>query len=258
MEVSGFTFIHNAIESGYPIIEAIEAVMFWVDDVYVVDMESTDTTRQVLEKLGVKIINGKWGNEAGKTLADAHALHSQCSSDIIIHFEADEVYPESLLQEIIYQIDNDNYDLAVWRLQLEQNFQRCRWYPELVHRVFMRSPDLKKEGHSTNVHLRKISPFPIVPISQKYGYLWDITNCFRDNWLNRVNKQAEMRDDKPQYIGVPIHLLGHPFPTFHLDKFLSQPHWTWQQTPFGIPKNLLPLVGVTKYSESESYRRLMK
>ena len=50
MEISGFTFAHNAIDSGYPIIEAIDAVMSWVDSLYVVDMQSTDTTRQVLKK----------------------------------------------------------------------------------------------------------------------------------------------------------------------------------------------------------------
>jgi len=254
MEINGFSFVHNAIESGYPIIEAIESVMFWVDDLYVVDMQSTDTTRQVLSKMGVNIIDGKWGNMAGETLAEAHKLHCFCSGDIIIHFEADEVYPEKLLSEIVYQIDQGKYNQAVWRLQLEQNFQRCRWYPEKVHRVYPKGT-VRKVGHTTDLH-KQGSKLYVVP--QEYGYLWDITNCFRDNWLNRVYKQAELWNEQPKYRKVSKHNSGvKELPDGLTGSFLSQSHWTWQDTPFDLPANLKPLVGVTKYSESEAYRRLI-
>jgi hypothetical protein len=124
---SGFTFIHNAIESGYPIVEAIRSVQPFVDDVIVVDMQSTDGIRETLNKLKVRIINGFWGNQAGETLCQAHSLYRRCSGDIIIHFEADEVYEPQLLENIIHLINQGVTDIAVHRLQLEQNFQRCRW-----------------------------------------------------------------------------------------------------------------------------------
>jgi len=254
MEINGFSFCHNAIDSGYPIIEAIEAVQPWVDDICIVDMQSTDTTRQVLSKMGVKIIDGKWGKMAGETLAEAHKLHCLCDGDMIIHFEADEIYPESLLQEIRKQIDLGQYDLAVWRLQLEQNFQRCRWYPEPCHRVF-RKGIARKVGHTTDLH--RLRNIPI--ISQRYGYLWDITNCFRDNWLNRVNKQAELRNEKSNYLHVPLHILGSQLiAEQHIDYFLQQEHWEYKQTPFDIPDNLKSLVGVSSYSNSVAYKRLME
>ena len=253
MNINGFSFVHNAIDSGYPIIEAIEAVMFWVDDLYVVDMQSTDKTRQVLSKMGVNIIDGKWGKMAGITLAEAHKLHCHCSGDVIIHFEADEVYPESLLQEMVYEIGKGKFNLAVWRLQLEQNFQKCRWYPEPVHRVFPKGT-VRKVGHSTDVHRAR----DIKTISQKYGYLWDITNCFRDNWLNRIKKQAELWNEKPQYRGVPDTLLGiKEFDRNWANVFLTGEIWEREYTPFAVPDNLEPLIGVTKYSESKAYRSLM-
>lgn len=248
MEVSGFTFIHNGVEGGYPFVEAILAVYPFVDNVFVVDCESTDETRQVLEKLkeklGIVILNGFWGNEAGKTLRDAHAHHVLCSGDIVLHFEADEVYDHNLLCAIKAHIDGGLYDLSVYRLQLEQNFQRCRWYPELVHRVFPKHSKTWKEGHTTDRHGLATE------IDTSHGYLWDITNCFRDNWLQRVKNQAELRGEKdPCRIMAGVHILHEPEITVKtIDYRLKERHWTWTNTPFSIPQILRPLVGEVKYN----------
>ncbi len=249
--ISGFTFVHNALDGGYPIIEAIRAVQHYVGEVVVVDMQSTDGTRELLERRygeryegKVKIINGYWGNKAGETLRQAHSQYIQCNGDVIVHFEADEVYDDDLIRMIVNFIKYENItDISVYRLQLEQNFQRCRWYPEPVHRVFPKYANTRKHGHTTDRHnsATKISP--------ESGLLWDITNCFRDNWLDRVNKQAELRDTEPQYIMTGAHCL-HGSVADNLDqvKFrLDDEHWTWPSTPFDIPKILKPLVGQTKY-----------
>ena len=241
--ISGFTFIHNAIESGYPIVEAIRAVQPYTDEIVVVDMQSTDNTREVLEKLDVKIINGFWGNQAGETLRRAHNQYRQCSRDTIIHFEADEVYDPELLENIIHLLRQGVQDIAVYRLQLEQNFQRCRWYPEPVHRVFPRLSHVRKEGHTTNQQEKA------TVLGPENGYLWDITNCFRDNWLNRVKKQAELRGEKPQYIMTPIH---STLPANVSEQDAQQwlyggRHWEWTNTPFNIPEILKSLVGMVKY-----------
>jgi hypothetical protein len=261
--ISGFTFGHNLIDSGYPIIEAIRAIQPYVNEIVIVDMESTDDTRKVLEELSeicleqgriignragcncaaINILNGFWGNEAGKTLRQAHSKYVECSGDIIIHFEADEVYDDSLIQGIIANIYSGLEDIAVYRLQLEQNFQRCRWYPEPVHRVFSRLSHTKKDGHTTDRHNLAFTMEP------KNGYLWDITNCFRDNWLNRIKKQAELRNEPEQYLMETIHTL---LPAVISEKeamhwLYSGKHWTWTNTPFNIPEILKPLVGMTKY-----------
>lgn len=255
--ISGFTYGHNLIESGYPIVEAIRAVQLYVGEVVVVDMQSTDSTKKVLEKLNknrrwddwnpddppIKIIDGRWGNKAGETLRQAHSQYRQCSGDVIIHFEADEVYSPELLENIIYLINQGVKDVAVYRLQLEQNFQRCRWYPEPVHRVFSRLSNTRKEGHTTD----RYSVATL--LGPENGYLWDITNCFRDNWLNRVKKQAELRDAEPQYIMTPIHAcLPADISEQEAQYWLyGGRHWEWTNTPFNIPEILKPLVGMVKY-----------
>lgn len=255
--ISGFTYIHNALDGGYPIIEAIRAVQPYVNDIVVVDMQSTDGTRELLDKLiekesfvdilgmyqeNIRVINGHWGNKAGETLREAHSQYIQCEGDVILHFEADEVYDDNLLRTIINFIKNGVTDIAVYRLQLEQNFQRCRWYPELVHRVFPKHTNTRKEGHTTDRHSLASA------IDPEHGFLWDITNCFRDNWLNRVVMQAELRNTEPQYIMAGLHCLHKSEANAEQAMMkLNEHHWTWTKTPFLIPRILEPLVGMTKY-----------
>ncbi len=252
--ISAFTFGHNLVDSGYPVIEAIRAVQPYVDEVAVVDMQSTDNTADILSKLNedrknyvtdlapVTILSGEWGNQAGETLKAAHSMYKQCSGDVIVHFEADEVYDDLLIKRIIAHIhasDLDNCYLAVHRLQLEQNFQRCRWYPKPVHRVWPKKDQIVKNGETTEQHDK------CYILGPGNGYLWDITNCFRDNWLFRIAKQAELRGENQNPLMTAEHVLGnHQFSSE--DRF-NDPHWTWQSTPFNIPDILRPLVGMVKY-----------
>lgn len=177
-----------------------------------------------------------------KTLAEAHALHRECKGDIIIHAEADEVYDQKLLREISIEIEVGNCDLKVWRLQISQNFQRVKWYPELVHRVF-RKGSVIKEGHTTNRHK------DVYTISPELGFLWDCTDIFRDNWIGRIKQQSKLWSEIPQYRAVPIHF-GHNIIVENIDEFLNKPHWEWKTTPLNIPDILRPLVGITKYNPS--------
>lgn len=257
--ISGFTFVHNAIDGGYPIVEAIRAVQPYVDEVVIIDCASTDNTRLVLDVLrsdliyhygycaaDVRILNGEWGNEAGETLRKAHSKYIECRGDIIIHFEADEVYDDDLIRAAAAharKAKTEDCHFAVYRLQLEQNFQRCRWYPEPVHRVFPRLAGVRKQGHTTDKHDQAV----VLP--ETLGYLWDITNCFRDNWLNRVRQQAELRRSEPQYLMTPLHAL-HKVELSEAEAQIwlrAGKHWTYKNTPFNIPRVLRPLVGVTKY-----------
>lgn len=273
-KISGFTFIHNGVEAGYPFVEAIEAVRPSVDEMVVLDMASTDDTRLVLEALRdqgtiTKIaISDEWvSGLAGEQLRRAHSTHQyHCEHDVIWHFEADEVFDRNLARNIRTLLRDawvasnplsGTVGIAVWRLQVEQNFQRCRWYPELVHRVF-RKGTVVKQGHSTVEHLIDL---PVVVIPMEVGLLWDVTNCFRDNWVRRCQNQAELWGEHPvEYRWTEYHAnLGYRRTTDIQDvkNLLDQPHWLWKASPFRLPESLDKLVGVTDYRHSLGARGLL-
>lgn len=253
-KVSGFTFIHNALESGYPIAEAISAVRPHVDDMTVVNMESTDRTLELLHALASmgdidNIVSGKWTpGGAGECLRWNHELNVRCKHDLIWHFEADEVFDDSLASEVARRIAIGDVDIAVWRLQVEQNFQRCRWYPTPVHRIFHKGR-ATKDGETTIQHRKCCRPIHI--ISSEYGFLWDITNVFRDNWRRRADKNAELWGHRfASYQFTENHsALG--FRKIHTDEdiasFLADERWLWNTSPFQLPDILKPLVGVARY-----------
>ena len=249
--VSGFTFIHNGVEGGYPFVEAIEAVMPYVDEMVVIDAGSTDETRDVLEQLDVRIIDSYWEpGKAGRCLSRLHALNTECEGDIIWHFEADEVFSEELSISVRSAIDDGHHrygcGISVRRLQVEQNFQRCRWYPEIVHRVFRRG-SVEKHGHTTRQHYEGVN---VYPLGVQMGLLWDVTNCFRDEWLQRCKNQAELWGDEPRYRFVPVHFTHRlTMDESEIAAFLNEAHWTWEVSPFYLPESLKNLVGVTSYKE---------
>lgn len=238
--ISGFSFGHNLIEAGYPFIEAIRAVQPFVEELVFVDMESTDDTRNVLQRLGVRILDSPWVcNE--KPMNVAFRRHTECQGDTIIMFEADEVFDWTLLSTIAHMVQDAPLDLRVWRLQVSENFQRVKWYPHPVHRVFPR-------GGGSYVENPVIAPESIPVIPNDHGFLWDCSGCFRDNWkTRRRNHQAVW--GAPRDVGVPAHFL-EPTEIGDIDKWLAQPHWEWRNTPLAIPKILEPLVGMTSYRMS--------
>jgi len=240
MKLSGFTFVHNAIEGGYPIVESIGAVLPHVDEVVVVDMESDDGTHEILEKLGVRVLDGLWSRDGDRTLQDTFHLHRECEHDTVIFFEADEVFEDRLLENVKDALIAGHSEVAIHRLKLEQNFQRCRWYPFPVTRVVRKG----YEGYVPSQMGVSEDAF-VLPTSA--GYLWDISNCFRDNWLRRLENQSELWG-QPRFLMVPYRYEEAVALTEEdMIARLGAERWTWTGTPFALPEILKPLVGMTKY-----------
>lgn len=240
--ISGFTFGHNLVSTGYPIAHAVRAVQPYVDEVVAVDMQSDDGTREVLQRLGCRVIDGEWSHEADVTLDRAWALQSECRGDVIVHFEADEVYDDRLIRKIVEHLrEGRDQGWLVDRIQIDQNFQRIKWYSHEVQRVF-RKGTVTRQGHTTT----EAAEYPKI---RGAGYLWDVSNCFRDQWLARVRQQAVWwNNSQPVYRRVPLHFLeAAEMEPGQVEAFLAEPQWTWQTTPLAIPAILRELVGMTRY-----------
>ncbi len=241
MKISGFTFGHNLIEGGFPFVESISAVRPFVDEIIAVDIESTDGTFNILDKLCDKVLTSSW--DGRDTTPRAFLKHIECKGDIIIFFEADEVYDDNLLSEVLWAIERGHFHLGVWRLQLEANFQRCKWYPIPVHRIFP-----KEEG---TYHLDPVGcPSNAYVLPPSAGYLWDISGCFRDNWFARKKNQAEIWGESRHLMVRQHYLESVEIGVIEEENFLNEPYWLWQSTPFSIPDILKPLLGKTRYEVS--------
>ena len=118
MKISGFTYVRNGFDFGYPFKAAIQSLLPIVDEMIVIVGDSTDGTREAVESINsdkIKIIDTVWDMEMrrnGKIFAQQANLGlDNISGNWVIHIQADEVLHEddqSLLKKEI--LDNDKLE----------------------------------------------------------------------------------------------------------------------------------------------------
>ncbi len=103
MKVSGFTFIKNAVQFDYPVVEAIRSILPLCDEMIVAVGDCDDATRELSASIGsdkIRIIDTVWNpelREGGAVLADEtnkafHAITG--NSDWCFYIQGDEVLHE--------------------------------------------------------------------------------------------------------------------------------------------------------------------
>lgn len=109
MKVAGFTFIRNAIQFDYPIVEAITSILPMCDEFIVAVGNSTDETLQLIQDIGsdkIRIIHTTWDDsmrEGGKVLAIETNKAFQAISpdaDWAFYIQGDEVVHEKYLDTV--------------------------------------------------------------------------------------------------------------------------------------------------------------
>ncbi|MBK0404252.1 glycosyltransferase family 2 protein [Adhaeribacter sp. BT258] len=109
MKVSGFTFVKNAVQFSYPIVEAITSILPVCDEFIVSVGDCEDGTLELIQSINspkIKIIRSVWDNslrEGGKVLAveTNKALDAISEdSDWAFYIQGDEVVHEKYLDTI--------------------------------------------------------------------------------------------------------------------------------------------------------------
>ncbi|GAB1446960.1 hypothetical protein MASR2M41_27870 [Flammeovirgaceae bacterium] len=109
MKVSGFTFVRNAVQYDYPVVEAITSILPLCDEFIVAVGNSSDTTRELIQSINspkIKIIDSVWDDslrEGGHTFAvETNKAFENISpdSDWAFYIQADEVVHEKYHESI--------------------------------------------------------------------------------------------------------------------------------------------------------------
>ena len=110
MQISGFTFVRNAIQYDYPVVESIMSILPVVDEFIVSVGNSDDQTLSLIQSISspkIKIVESTWDDSlrsGGRVLAvetDKAFSHVSENSDWAFYLQADEVVHEKYHQTIL-------------------------------------------------------------------------------------------------------------------------------------------------------------
>jgi len=122
MKVSGFTFVRNAVQYDYPIVEAITSILPLCDEFIVAVGNSSDTTRDLIESINsskIRILDTIWDDslrEGGQTFAlETNKAFKGISTDAdwAFYIQADEVVHEKYHDGILKAMDQFKDDPKV-------------------------------------------------------------------------------------------------------------------------------------------------
>jgi glycosyltransferase involved in cell wall biosynthesis len=107
MKVSGFTFVRNAIDLYYPIVEAITSILPICDEFIVAAGDSTDGTTEVVRSIQepkIKIIQTVWDPaqfvRGAVNAQQTNIALDACTGDWAFYLQADEVVHEDDLEPL--------------------------------------------------------------------------------------------------------------------------------------------------------------
>ena len=122
MKVSGFTFIKNAVQFDYPVIESIRSILPLCDEMVVAVGDSSDNTRELISAIDsdkIRIIDTIWNpklREGGAVLADETNKAYQAITENVdwcFYIQGDEIVHEKYLSVIREGMERWKDDLAV-------------------------------------------------------------------------------------------------------------------------------------------------
>ena len=148
-KISICVFIRDNNEGAFGLWESMATLMPIADEFFVLDLGSTDGTYEILKGLAeknkkIRLEQGTFPINPVTGLIDAgsfaeipNAMIPTCRNDLVMYYQADEIWHEDLLAIMVKRLNNLKgfRGLSFWRYQLMNNFQRMKWSPHLVHRV---------------------------------------------------------------------------------------------------------------------------
>ncbi len=120
----------------------------WVDEIIVVDSESTDETSEIAKKYGVKVITVPDGTDYATS---RNVGQKTATSNWLFYVDADERITPALKQEILSILHSSfsilhSYKLPRQNIMLGQWLKHGGFWPDYVHRLFQQQALVKWTG----------------------------------------------------------------------------------------------------------------
>lgn len=264
MKVSGCCFVKDTFVGAFCMFESMASLLPFVDEYVVMDLGSTDGTLEYLRRIAranprVKLKQGTWPRQDAGAFADLanELMAKHCENEVCWYHQADEVWHEKLLLRAERALADGADDLAFWRIQYRDNFQRVKWFPQIVHRIGRKGARFHFVGDGMNTD-RYLEP----PICSEYGgayftrwgemgqegvkpYVTDmildvsLVGGFRDNIVERRALHAPFWHEEPHVEGIPASKWQR--------RAEANPDWTWPESPYDLPEIMKFHVGRVRY-----------
>lgn len=161
VKISGFTFIRNGNDLGYPFVPAIRSLLALCDEIIVNVPRSADGTLDTVRRIGhpgIRIIETDWDEamrEGGRILSHHTNLAlAQCAGDWCVYIQGDEVLHEDSLPAMRASMERELSNPKVQGLLVSYTHfygsywtYACSfgWYQKEV-RVVRRDPQIRSRG----------------------------------------------------------------------------------------------------------------
>lgn len=190
MKVAGFTFIRNAVNNDYSIVEAINSILPICDEFVVAVGNSDDHTRALIEGIKspkIKIIDTIWEEslrEGGAVFAqetDKAFDHISADADWAFYIQGDECVHEKDLPKIVKEMEDNLEDKQIEGLLFKYNHfygsydyiaESRRWYRREI-RIVRRNLNIRsyRDAQGFRLNGKKIKVKLIDAHINHYGWV---------------------------------------------------------------------------------------
>jgi hypothetical protein len=161
VKISGFTFIRNGNELGYPFVPSIRSLLPLCDEIIVNVPRSTDGTLDSVKAIGdpkIRIIESAWDDNetVGDPIMRRHtdAALEQCTGDWCVYIQGDEVLHEAGIPAMRATMERELNNPAVQGLLVDythfygsfwMEVYSFGWYYKEI-RIVRRDPQIRSSG----------------------------------------------------------------------------------------------------------------